>query len=758
MSSFHDDMIISGALENNLKGVSLRIPKNKLVVFTGISGSGKSSLVFDTIAAEASRQLNETYPLYIRNRMPHYDPPRATLIDQLTPAIVIDQRPFAGDVRSTVGTMTDIAPLLRLLFARCAQPQIGPSGAYSFNDPQGMCPTCGGLGKTIAFEVDRLFDKSKSLNEGAILFPGHQIGTYQWQLYAHSGLVNPDTPLCQYSEKEWFDLLHGSGVTVDIVNTTGKVWDKSYKLTYEGLLDRITRLYLKRDLNTQSKTNQRIIHDFTREQPCPDCRGTRLNSAARGSLLYGYNISQLGDLEIGELSSFLSQIDDPVGTPLARKICQVLHSIEDMGLGYLNLNRPVPTLSGGESQRLKMVRHLGSSLTGLTYIFDEPSTGLHPRDVERLAQLLLRLRDRGNSVLVVEHDKSLIRLADEIIELGPGAGRNGGELVFQGTLDTLLTQDTSTARTLRQKAALRSTVRPAKEFLTIRNASLNNLKHIDVRIPLHTLTAISGVAGSGKSSLVCGVLMQQHPEAVHVSQSPIGANSRSTPATYIGIMDEIRRLFAKENGVDAALFSSNSKGACPVCGGKGEIRTEMAFMDPVTVPCESCGGTRYSNEALQYRLQGKNILEVLQMTVDEALEFFPQPKIRSKLQTLQEVGMGYMSLGQPTSTLSGGECQRIKLASCLHDRSGLYVLDEPTTGLHGTDVDRLMTLLQGLVDRGNTVIVVEHDMDVIAQADWVVDLGPEGGKNGGQVLFEGPPTGLLHCAESATAHYLSHML
>ena len=754
----NNSIIVSGACENNLKSVSLQIPKNKLVVFTGVSGSGKSSLVFDTIAAEAGRQLNETYPLYIRSRLPHYEPPKAALIDQLTPAIVIDQRPFLGDVRSTVGTMTDVAPLLRLLYSRCAHPQIGPSSAYSFNDPQGMCPTCSGLGKTIVFDHSKLFDTSKSLNQGAILFPGHQIGTYQWQLYANSGLLDPDKPLQDYTEQEWFDFLHGSGTTVDIQNTTGKVWDKSYKLTYEGFLDRITRLYLKRDLNTQNKTSQRILRDFTAECPCPDCGGTRLNAAARSSLLHGRSITEACAMEIGDLIAFLSEIRDPVGAPVAEKVCRVLRSIEDMGLGYLSLDRPAPSLSGGEAQRLKMVRHLGSSLTGLTYIFDEPSTGLHPNDVERLARLLLQLRDRGNTVLVVEHDQTLIRMADEVVDMGPGAGRNGGTVIFQGPLEQLQTQDTPTGRALRKQLRLQDSVRPAHEFVTIRNAQLHNLKNVTARIPLHALTAVSGVAGSGKSSLVCGELLRQYPQAVHISQSPIGISARSTPGTYTGAMDEIRRLFAKENHVDAALFSSNSKGACPVCGGKGEVKTEMAFMDPVTIPCEACGGSRFCSEALSYRYRGKTILDVLNMTVEEAVSFFDQPKIQSKLRTLCSVGMGYMTLGQPTGTLSGGECQRIKLASRLGGTGCLYVLDEPTTGLHGQDVDQLMQLLQTMVDQGNTIVVVEHDLHVIAQADWVIDMGPEGGKHGGQILFEGPPGQLLNCSVSVTATYLRRSL
>lgn len=749
-----DVILIAGAHENNLKRVNLKVPKGKLVVFTGVSGSGKSSLVFDTIAVESMRQLNETYPFYIRNRLPRYETPKVELIDYLTTAIVIDQRQFSGSFRSTVGTMTDIAPLLRLLFSRCAAPYIGTSSAYSFNDPQGMCPDCGGLGKTVAFDFNKILDSTKSLNEGAIRFPGHQIGTYQWMLYANSGLFDPDKPLNQYSEKEWEDLLHGSGVLVTIESQKGKgIWS-SYNLTYEGLKDRIDRLYLKRDLNALSKASQKIVREYTNEQQCPACRGARLNSTARNSKLCGCNIAELGEMEISDLIPFLDAVADPVGRPIARKIQNGLKGIVDMGLGYLNLNRPSNTLSGGESQRLKMVRHLGSSLVGLTYIFDEPSVGLHPKDVDRLNRLLLSLRDRGNSILVVEHDKDVIRIADEVIDMGPFAGKNGGEVVFQGSVEELLKQNTLTANFMKKKMPANHHPRPAKEYLSIKNAKLHNLQNICVNIPKNVLTVVSGVAGSGKSSLICGELLKQYPEVIHISQSPVGTTSRSTPATYVGIMDEIRRLFAKANGVSAGLFSYNSEGACPVCNGKGVVMTDMAFMDPVTVPCEACHGTQYRDEALQYRLKGLNILDVLNLTVDEAVTFFSEPKIRNKLKTLQHVGMGYMTLGQPTNTLSGGECQRVKLASHLKSRNCIYAMDEPTTGLHGADIDILMQLINQLVDHGNTVVIVEHDPDVIKQADWVVDMGPEGGKNGGQVIFEGTPEALLRCKTSATAEYL----
>jgi len=748
-------ILITGARENNLKNIDVKIPKGKLVVFTGVSGSGKSSLVFDTVAAEAARQLNETFPPFIRNRLPRHEPPKAESIDCLTPAIVVDQRAFAGDLRSTVSTMTDAAPMLRVLFSRCAEPRLGLSSAYSWNDPQGMCPACGGLGMKVELDPERMVDESKSLNQGALLFPNHQVGTYQWQLYANSGLYDPDKPLRDFTPEERSELLHGTGHIVEIHNITGTVLGSTYHLQYEGYFDRIERLFLRRDLDSQSKASQRNIQAFTKESPCPVCGGARLSAAALGSRLCGLNIAEMGDLEIDELIGVLDGVTDPVGVPTVRKIQRVLRGVSEMGLGYLCLNRPAPTLSGGEAQRLKVVRHLGSNLVGMTYIFDEPSAGLHPKDTERLCRLLLRLRDRGNTVLVVEHNKEVMRAADVIVDMGPGAGAAGGRVVFQGTMDALLKADTPTAGSLRQRVPVNDSPRaPGEEGLWIRDAVLHNLQHVNVRIPLHVLTAVSGLAGAGKSSLVCGELIRQHPEAVHISQAPIGTTVRSSPATYIGVMDEIRRLFARENRVSAALFSYNSKGGCPVCRGRGEIKTEMAFLDPVTMPCEACHGSRYSDEALSYRYKGRNILEVLDLTVAEALEVFDEPAIRQKLRPLADVGMGYVTLGQPTSTLSGGECQRIKLASRLRSKSSVYVMDEPSSGLHPRDIGLLMGLLNRLVDAGNTIIVVEHDLDVIRRADWVIDLGPGGGRNGGRVLFEGTPRALLSCRGSATAEFL----
>lgn len=753
MPAFIDEIIITGARQNNLKGISLRIPKNKLVVFTGISGSGKSSLLFDTIAAEAMRQLNDTYPAYLRNRMPHYEPPLVDRIERLTPAIAVRQRQYTGDARATVATMTDTAPLLRLLFSRCAQPHLGPSSCYSFYDAQGMCPTCGGLGRQVAFDLDRVLCRQKSLSQGAILMPGHQVGSYQWQLYARSGLFDPDKPLCDFTPAEWHDFLHGSGPIVPIHNTTGKVWG-DYTLTYEGLLDRITRLYLRNSAASLRKSAQKILADFTQEIPCPACHGARFHPAVLESRLAGRNIHEAGQLEIPALLDYLGCIDAPEGASAVRQLRQALASIAALGLDYLHLNRHAHTLSGGEVQRLRMVRHLGSSLVGMTYIFDEPSAGLHAQDVARLLRLLRTLRDRGNTVLVAEHHRDIIAAADHIIDLGPLAGADGGEVVFEGSYAQLLTQSTHTAAYLRRPLSVGCAPFAPVGYLSIQGATQNNLQNLSVRFPIGALTAVTGVSGAGKTSLVCGAIPAAYPDAVFISQAPIGTSSRSTPATYLGVMDEIRRLFARENGVAAALLSYSSKGACPVCQGKGVRKTEMAFLDPVSVPCEACHGSRYSEEALACRYRGRTIVEALSLTLTEACDFFDSPQIRRKLHPLIQIGMGYMRLGQPTSTLSGGECQRVKLAAHLQSRQGIFVFDEPAAGLHGADIALLIKLLRHLTARGNTVIVAEHHPDILAGADHIIDLGPGGGKHGGKILFEGAPSALLRCEASKTAAYL----
>lgn len=747
-------IVIRGAKQNNLKGIDLTIPKEKLVVFTGVSGSGKSSVVFDTIAAEAVRQLRDTFPSYLRNRMPQYDAPDAEYIDFLSTAIVVGQKSVVTNARSTVGTLTDIAPLMRLLYSRCASPTAGTSNCYSFNDPQGMCTRCGGLGKVVTFDLSRIIDRDKSLSDGAIQFPGHQVGSCLWQVYANSGLYDPDKKMKDFTQKEWNDFLHGSGITVTIQNTTGKVWGNSYKQTYEGFQDRIERLYLQRDVGSSGQA-KRIITEFTKTETCPVCFGKRLNQRALNSKLQGYSIADLGQMEITDVIEILKGISDPVGKEMSKKILAQLQNLMDMGLGYLSLDRPSDSLSGGELQRLKLLKHLGSSLVGLIYIFDEPSIGLHPLDVDRLKRLLVRLRDRGNTVLVVEHNEAIIRIADHIVEMGPLAGNNGGQVVFQGSLPELLEADTLMAKYLKRKKTVKTQYRSPSGYLELHNAVLHNLKNVSVRIPMSCMTAVTGVAGAGKSSLICGELLRQHPEAVHIDQSPIGTSSRSTPATYTGIMDEIRKLMGKANHVSAQYFSYNSKGACPVCKGKGVVSTDMAFMDPVDIVCEACKGKRYSEQALSYLYRGKNVLQIMSMTVDEAADFFKDiPKIAKKLAQLQQVGMGYITLGQPTSTLSGGECQRIKLASNLKEHGKIYIMDEPTAGLHQYDIDILLGLFRKILDQGNTLIVVEHNLNVIKQADWIIDMGPGGGKEGGEILFQGTPQQLLECSYSHTARYL----
>ena len=603
--------------------------------------------------------------------------------------------------------------------------------------------------------MDQVLDKSKSLNEGAILFPGHQVGACLWQVYANSGLYDPDKPLERFTAQEWDAFLHGSGITVTIRNTTGKVWGGSYQQTYEGFQDRIERLYLRRNIHSLSKANQNLIEKFTVSQMCPACRGKRLNAAALQSKMRGYDIAELGLLEIWDVIPVLRKVQDPIGRATTQKMISRLQGIVDMGLGYLHMDRSAATLSGGELQRLKMVRHLGSSLIDLLYIFDEPSAGLHPHDVNLLKQLLLQLRDRGNTVLVVEQNTDILSIADQVIEMGPKAGRDGGEVVFQGSVEELLTGNTLTAQYMQRKQYLKDRVRVSNVYLSVRNASQYNLKHISIEIPQNCMVVVTGVAGAGKSALLRGEVLTQYPKAVYISQAPIGISPRSNPATYTGVLNDIRKLFAKENGVSVKQFSYNSEGACPVCGGKGIISLDMAFMDAVEITCEACQGNRYHEQTLLYRYHGKNIAQVMKMTIDEAATFFKNtPTISRKLEMLQNVGLGYLALGQPTSTLSGGECQRVKLAGQLKGKNNIYVMDEPTTGLHRYDVEILIKLMDQLVDNGNTLIVAEHNLDVIMHADWIIDMGPDGGENGGSVVFEGTPRELLDCQKSYTAHYL----
>ncbi|MBF6061213.1 excinuclease ABC subunit UvrA [Nocardia terpenica] len=740
---------VRGAREHNLRNISLDIPKNKITVFTGVSGSGKSSLVFDTIAVESQRQLYATFPAFILNFLPRYERPHAEAIDNLTAPVIIDQQPVGGGPRSTVGTMTDIYSMVRALFARFGAPSTGLVYDYSFNTPQGMCPECDGLGVTVRADPDKLVDRSRSLNEGAILLPGYAVGVGEWQMYGASGRFDPDKALADYSDEEWHDLLYGSGGKVELAYSKG-----TWKANYEGLAVKFTRSKVKRDTSALSEKTREQIQRFLTQDICPACDGARLNATALATRLNGRTIADWTRLEITDLMAVLDEVNDPAARGLAEATRVALARVADIGLGYLSLDRATSTLSGGEGQRLKMIKHLGSALIGMTYIFDEPSVGLHPRDVGRLNRMLEALRDKGNTVLVVEHDPDVIEIADHIVDVGPRAGAHGGEVVFTGTFAELRAADTLTGRGLRRAFRVKDAFRRPGGALPVVGARAHNLKDVTVDVPTGVLTVVTGVAGSGKSSLIRDEFMARYPESIHVDQSAIGASSRSTPATYLGLMDPIRKLFAKATGQPAALFSFNSAGACPECGGRGVLITEVAYMDPVTTHCESCDGRRFCEQVLAHRLRGSSIAEVLAMSAEQAVDFFPEKALRARLRTMIEVGLPYLSLGQAMSTLSGGERQRIKLATQLQRTGSVYVLDEPTTGLHMSDVDTLLALLDSLVDRGNTVLVIEHDLNVVGHADWVIDLGPDGGKNGGEIVFTGTPADLLHDPVSLTGEYL----
>lgn len=747
-----DNIEISGASENNLKNVSVTVPKGKLVVFAGVSGSGKSSLAFDTIAVESSREWQQSYPLFLRNKMPHYDRPKVDMIRNLTPAIVVDQRPVGANARSTVGTAVDVAPLLRLLFSRVGQPSAGGSMAYSFNHPAGMCPECTGIGEQLELIEESMFDLDKSLAEGAILFSQFSAG-WQTHLYQNNPLLDPHKKLRDFTPEEWETLKKGAKEPIKVgirSNNTGRV----DMVDYEGVVPRFYRVYLKRDITKLKKGLQAEIMSHVRRGPCHACGGSGLNPKALASKINGKNIVDCMDMTAEDLLPYLATIDDPRGTSLAGQIAEYLHRMVDVGIGYLSLSRKTETLSGGEAQRLKMVRNLGGYLNNITYIFDEPTAGLHPADAERIGKLLCDLRDKFNNVLVVEHSRQMFALADHIIELGPEAGSNGGRIVFQGSREELCKADTLTAEALRKKIRINTMPLAWSEGFPIQDAHCHNLKHINVTIPKGILTAVTGVAGSGKSSLMRYEFPQRYPDAIVIDQKPIGTSIRSTPATYTGVMDEIRKLFAKENGVKPGWFSYNSEGGCPVCKGTGQITYDMAFAEPVVVPCEECGGHRYNPAALSYCYKGLNIEDVMRLTIAQAYEFFDNAKIRRLLQSMMDVGLGYLTLGQPTSTLSGGEVQRVKLASELHKQGQVYVLDEPSTGLHANDIEKLLALLRGLVSAGNTVIMIEHRPELIACADWIIDIGPDGGTGGGEVMFAGTPEQLLDCPASKTGKYL----
>ena len=739
------DIIVQGLTQNNLKHVSFRIPKEKITVFTGVSGSGKSSIVFDTIAAESQRQMNATYPAFVRSRLPKYPKPAVERIDHLTASVVVDQSPLGGNARSTVGTISGLYSSLRLLFSRIGSPYVGTASYFSFNDPNGMCRTCSGIGKITQVDIEAILDRDKSWNEGCVKDSLYSPGTWYWKQYAKSGLFDLDKPLKEYSDEEYNLLLYGSRNGMD----------KPENPKGTGIYHKYTKTLLNRDISNKSRHTQEKSQNLIAETVCTECHGQRLNQAALSCKINGCSIADLCGMELTQLREVLLQITDKTVDVLVQTLIEGLDRMIEIGLPYLHLNRDTPSLSGGEAQRLKLVRYMGSSLTGLTYIFDEPSAGMHPRDVYRMNSLLKQLRDKGNTVLVVEHDKDVISIADYVIDVGPQAGQNGGEIVFAGTYPELLRSGSLTGNAMMETLPVKMEPRKRTGSLPVRGACLHNLKNVDADIPLGIMTVVTGVAGSGKSTLISQVFARQYEsDIVMVDQGPITATNRSTPASYLGFFDEIRMLLARESGRPDGLFSFNSTGACPVCGGKGVIVTELAYMDPIVTECEACSGMRYNEEALACMYKGKNIVELLGMTASQAMDLFEDAKIRKHLKVMQQVGLSYLTLGQPLSTLSGGERQRIKLAKNLGKKGSIIVMDEPTTGLHASDIQNLLKLFDLIVSRGNSLVVIEHNLDVIKQADWIIDIGPDGGKNGGEVVFEGTPMDMIRSAETLTAKCL----
>jgi excinuclease UvrABC ATPase subunit len=773
----HEMIRVHGARENNLKDISVEIPKRRLTAFTGVSGSGKSSLVFDTIAAESQRLINETYSAFVQGFMPTMARPDVDLLDGLTTAILVDQERMGANARSTVGTVTDTGAMLRILFSRLGKPHIGSPQAFSFNVPTriasgamttqkgkgeqrkivskavylgGMCPTCEGMGTAKDFDLTALYDDSKTLNEGAITIPGYSMEGWYGRIYRGCGFFDPDKPIKKFTKRELNDLLYKEPTKIKVEGTN---------LTYAGLIPQIQKSFLSKDPEAMQPHIRAFVERAVTFSTCPDCGGTRLNEGARSSKVGGKNIAELCQMEIRDLAEWIRALDLPGAGPLLGALQETLDSFTDLGLGYLSLDRPSGTLSGGEAQRTKMIRHLGSSLTDVTYVFDEPTIGLHPHDVQRMNNLLLQLRDKGNTVLVVEHEPETIAIADHVIDLGPGAGTNGGTICFEGPVEKLRKAKTVTGRHLDDRATLKDQVREHSRTLEIRGADTNNLKNVDVDIPLGVLVVVTGVAGSGKSSLLHGSIPSD-AGVVAVDQTPIGGSRRSNPATYTKLLDPIRKAFASANGVKPALFSANSEGACENCNGAGVIYTELGIMATVATTCEVCEGKRFDASVLEHHLGGKDISEVLAMPVTEALEFFAggeaaTPAASKILERLAGVGLGYLSLGQPLTTLSGGERQRLKVATHMGEKGGIYVLDEPTTGLHLADVEQLLALLDELVDSGKSVIVVEHHQGVMAHADWIIDLGPGAGHDGGEIIFEGTPADLVAARSTLTAKHLA---
>ena len=775
----HDLIRVHGARVNNLKDISVEIPKRRLTVFTGVSGSGKSSLVFGTIAAESQRLINETYSTFVQGFMPTLARPDVDVLDGLTTAIIVDQERMGANPRSTVGTATDANAMLRILFSRLGEPHIGSSQAFSFNVASisgagavtvqkggvqtkerrefsitgGMCPRCEGMGRVNDFDLTALYDAGKSLNEGALTIPGYSMDGWYGRIYRGSGFFDPDKPISKYNKRELADLLYKepTKIKVDGIN-----------LTYEGLIPKIQKSFLAKDVEAMQPHIRAFVERAITFQTCPECRGTRLNEGARSSKIEGINIAEACAMQISDLAQWVRGLSEPSVAPLLTALGETLDSFVEIGLGYLSLERPSGTLSGGEAQRTKMIRHLGSSLTDVTYVFDEPTIGLHPHDIARMNELLLQLRDKGNTVLVVEHKPEAIVIGDHVVDLGPGAGSGGGEVVFEGTVDQLRSSGTLTGRHLDDRATLKESIRKSSGALEIRDASTNNLQRVDVDVPLGVLVVVTGVAGSGKSSLIHGSLSTRDG-VVTVDQGAIKGSRRSNPATYTGLLEPIRKAFAKANGVKPALFSANSEGACPNCNGAGVIYMDLAMMAGVATPCEVCEGKRFQAEVLEYTFGGKDISQVLTMSVAQAEEFFATgeaklPAAHKILAALADVGLGYLTLGQPLTTLSGGERQRIKLATHMGEKGGVYILDEPTTGLHLADVENLLALLDRLVDAGKSVIVIEHHQAVMAHADWIIDLGPGAGHDGGRVVFQGTPAELVADRSTLTGQHLAEYI
>jgi excinuclease UvrABC ATPase subunit len=741
-----DDIEVRGARENNLRDVSLDIPKRSITVFTGVSGSGKSSLVFGTIAAESQRLINETYTAFVQSFMPNVGRPDVDTLRNLTAAIRVDQERMGANARSTVGTFTDAYSMLRLIYSRIGEPHVGHSSLFSFNDPQGMCPRCEGMGQVSTVDVDEMVDRTRSLNDGAITLPNFGVDSWQWRMYAESGHFDPAKRLADYTEAEWEKFLHGAEEKVEI---------RGLNLKYEGLVNRFERTFLSKDVETAQPHVRAAIERVATFAPCPECGGARLNQAALGARIDGRNIADCAAMQVDDLAQFLAGIEAPGVAPALAALRHTLDGLVEVGLGYLSLDRPSATLSGGEAQRVKMVRHLGSSLSDVTYVFDEPTVGLHPHDQQRVNRMLVQLRDKGNTVLVVEHAPQVIGIADRVVDMGPGAGVDGGTVVYEGDVAGLRASGTLTGRHFSTVRTVKETVRDPTGALRVEHATLHNLRDLTLDVPLGVLVVVTGVAGSGKTSLIHGCLARQHDDVTVLDQTAIRGSRRSNPATYTGLLEPIRKAFAAANGVKPALFSANSAGACPECKGNGVIYTDLAFMAGVVSVCEACEGKRFTPEVLEYRLRDASIADVLEMSVVEAAGFFAEKAVQPMLGALTDVGLGYLRLGQPLTTLSGGERQRIKLAIEVDRASEVLVLDEPTTGLHMDDVDRLVDLLDSLVDRGRTLIVIEHDLDVVAAADWVIDMGPGAGHDGGTIVFEGPPQELLEAEESLTGRHLA---